>query len=147
MALAAMLSGLTLANAGLGAVHGFAAPLGGNLPVPHGTACAVLLPLVMEANVRALREREGGKGTLERYARVGRIMAGNESPGEAQAIESAIAFTRELVRYMGIPSLKTFGLREDQIPALVGLARKSSSMRYNPVTLSDETLHQILREA
>src|SRR5678809_546640 len=74
MALAALLSGITLTNAGLGAVHGFAAPLGANFPVPHGTVCAALLPHVMAANIAALRAQSLQHPVLARYAEVGRAL-------------------------------------------------------------------------
>ncbi len=90
MALAALLSGITLTNAGLGAVHGFAAPLGANFPVPHGTVCAALLPHVMSANVDALRAVAADHPTLRRYAAVGRTLAGGTLSSDDEAIDAAI---------------------------------------------------------
>ena len=76
MALASLLGGLALANAGLGAVHGFAAPIGGMFPAPHGAVCAALLPHVMAANIRALRERAPESAALARYETVARLLTG-----------------------------------------------------------------------
>lgn len=147
MALAALLSGITLANAGLGAVHGFAAPLGANFPVPHGTACAVLLPPVMEANVRALRAQAPGSFVLSKYAQIGRTLTNCRELADDAAIDACVEFTAGLVRDLRIPPLSQFGLSEQGVPKLVGLARKASSMRYNPVVLSDEALGTVLRSA
>jgi alcohol dehydrogenase class IV len=140
MALAALLSGITLTSAGLGAVHGFAAPLGANFPVPHGVVCAALLPHVIEANVRA-------GATPHRYATVGRTLAGDDTMSEEKAIERAVIETASLARDLSIPRLSSFGLTRQRIPEMTALARKASSMRYNPVSLSDEALGIILENA
>jgi alcohol dehydrogenase class IV len=128
MAMAALCSGIALANAGLGAVHGFAAPLGANFPVPHGTVCGVLLPHVIDANLAAGAARQ-------KYAEIDRIL-----PGGLQRC-------RDLVRELGLPSLREFGVAEHHIDPMVALAKQASSMRYNPVTLSDDALREILRKS
>jgi alcohol dehydrogenase class IV len=145
MALAALLSGITLTNAGLGAVHGFAAPMGANYPIPHGTACAALLPHVIEANVAAMRASQ--HTGLKRYADVGRAMADDPGLDDEAAIARCIEFTAELLRDLSIPRLGGFGLTETGIPEMVALARKASSMRFNPVALPDDALAGILRKA
>jgi alcohol dehydrogenase class IV len=147
MALAALLSGMTLANAGLGAVHGFAAPLGANFPVPHGTVCAALLPHVMQANVDALRAEAAGHPHLGRYARIGRTLTDRQDLPDQEAIDAGIEFTQRLVDQLNIPRLGTCGLTPDAVTELVALARKASSMRYNPVVLSEEALREILLRA
>ena len=147
MAMAALLSGIALTNAGLGAVHGFAAPLGANFPVPHGVVCAALLPHVIEANVSAARQNAAGAPVLFRYATIGRTLSGRRDIGEDEAIDAAVRITRELTRDLDIPPLGRFGLGVSDVPAMVALARKSSSMRFNPVVLSDEMLAEILRRA
>ncbi len=147
MSAAATMSGITLANAGLGAVHGFAAPLGANFPAPHGAVCAALLPHVMAANVKALRESPDGSFALARYADVGRTLTGRQDMPDAQAIDAGIAFTAELSRDLKIPPLGNFGLTAERVTEMIQLAAKSSSMRYNPVKLSDETLAEILTKA
>jgi alcohol dehydrogenase class IV len=143
MAMAAYLSGVTLANAGLGAVHGFAAPLGANFPVPHGTICAALLPHVIAANVYAMRNARDHRG-LSRYAEVGRRLAGIAAMPYEEAIEFTIQTTGGLVKLLNIPPLATFGMNEAHVPEMVALARKASSMRYNPVLLSDGELGSAL---
>jgi len=147
MALAALLSGITLANAGLGAVHGFAAPLGANFPIPHGAVCAALLPHVVEANIAALAAESGQHPYLERYAELGRRLNGNSTLSRAEALEACRRFLFDLVHQLRIPPLRDFGLQPAHVPDLVALARKASSMRYNPVILADETLTQILTAA
>jgi alcohol dehydrogenase class IV len=146
MAMAALLSGMTLTSAGLGAVHGFAAPLGANFPVPHGTVCAALLPHVIEANVLAARAQSPSHPVLARYATVGRVLT-HEHFEEHEAIDNAISEIASLARDLKIPRLGTFGLTPAAVPAMVALARKASSMRFNPVTLSDEALAGILERA
>jgi alcohol dehydrogenase class IV len=147
MALAALLSGVTLTNAGLGAVHGFAAPLGANFPVPHGTACAALLPHVMAANVAALRAQSPDHPRLTRYAVVGRLLAGREVGSDAAAVDAGVEKAAELSRDLNIPRLSHYGLTERHVPDVVALAKRASSMRYNPVVLSDETLANALLRA
>jgi len=147
MAMAALLSGMALTNAGLGAVHGFAAPLGANFPIPHGVVCGVLLPGVMAANVRALRAESPEHPTLARYAEIGRALRHRPSLPDPEAIDAGIELAAALVRDLHIPPLGQFGLTDRHIPQMVALAGKSSSMRYNPVTLSADALAEILREA
>jgi alcohol dehydrogenase class IV len=144
MALAALLSGIALANAGLGAVHGFAAPLGAAFPVPHGTICAALLPHVMAANAAALRA--ANHPTASRYATIGRLILNRPAPDD-DAIASAVAFVQSLARDLNIPPLRQFGITPDAVPAQVALAQKSSSMKYNPVPLPPDVLTQILTAA
>lgn len=147
MATAALLSGITLTNAGLGAVHGFAAPLGANFSVPHGTVCAALLPHVMEANVRALTELSDDHPVLSRYAAIGRVLTGKSDLADPEAVEAGIRHVGDLVRDLRIGPLGQFGVTQDRIAEMVALAAKSSSMRYNPVKLSREILAEILQKA
>jgi alcohol dehydrogenase class IV len=143
MALAALFSGMALANAGLGAVHGFAAPVGGRFPAPHGAVCAALLPHVMAANLRALRERAPHSDPLRRYDEVARLLTGS-----AQATaDDALAWVRALVQAVNIPSLSTYGLTREAIPELVAAAARASSMKANPIALTTEELVGILEAA
>jgi len=147
MAMAALLSGITLANVGLGAVHGFAAPMGANFPIPHGTVCAALLPPVMRANVAALRAESPNHPYLARYATVGRTLTGRDDLADNDAIDAGVQHTADLARQFYIPPLSEFYVTADRFDELIALARKASSMRYNPVTLSDEALAGILEAA
>ncbi len=144
MALAALFSGLALANAGLGAVHGFAGPLGGMIDAPHGCICGKLLPHVMKANVAALRrDAKSRVSTLARFDEVGRILTGNDRASAADAV----AWIAQLCDTMKLPGLASFGLAESCFDEVVAKARKSSSMKGNPVELRDEELTVILRQA
>jgi alcohol dehydrogenase class IV len=143
MAIASLCGGLALANAKLGAVHGFAAPLGGMFPVPHGIACARLLAPVMMANLRALREREADSPALRRYDEVARVLAGKT---DARA-EDGAAWVEALVEELGIPGLSQFGIAEADGPAVVEKAMRASSMQGNPIALTREELARALHSA
>jgi alcohol dehydrogenase class IV len=139
MSYASLLGGLALANAGLGAVHGFAAPVGGMWGAPHGAICAALLPHAMEVNVRALRSR----GSVVRYEEVARLVTGN-----AQATaEDGVRWIADLVRRLEIPPLRTYGVTEGDIPDVVAKAAKASSMKGNAIDLTTEELAAILAAA
>ena len=143
MSLASVCSGLALANAGLGAVHGLAGPIGGMFPAPHGAVCAILLPGVMEANIRVLRERGEGDGPLARYRDVARLLTG--SP-KADA-EDGMAWVRAIVAELAIPPLSCYGMRAVDIPIVIARAKQASSMKGNPVVLPDDELAAILADA
>jgi len=138
-----VLGGLCLANAGLGAVHGFAAPIGGMFPIPHGETCARLLAPVTEANVRALRARAATSPALARYDEAARILTGSPT---ARA-EDAAAWLRELVDELQVPRLGAYGVTEADVPRVVEPARRASSMQGNPIVLTDDELGEILRAA
>jgi len=141
LALASLLGGLALANAGLGAVHGLAAPLGGLRPVPHGVACAALLPHVWGLNVTMLRAQTEHPA-LARFEAIARILTGH--PG-ARA-EDGTAWLSDLAAELGIPKLSSFGLTEAEIPAVAFGAAKASSMQANPVRLGEPDLEALLRK-
>ena len=143
MALASLFGGLALANAGLGAVHGFAGPIGGLFPAPHGAVCAALLPHVMEANLRALRQRQAASPTLHRYDQIARLLTHTATATAGQGVE----WVRRLVADLGIPSLAAYGLTAQHIPGLVDKAGKASSMKANPISLTADELTGILRNA
>jgi alcohol dehydrogenase class IV len=143
MAVASLCGGLALANAKLGAVHGFAAPLGGMFPVPHGVACARLLPPVVDVNVRALRARAPDSAALARYDEAARILTGR---ARARA-EDAAAWLRELVDDLAVPALSTYGLAEADVARVAEQARRASSMQGNPIALTDGELAEVLRGA
>jgi len=143
MALASLLSGLALANAGLGAVHGFAAPIGGMFPAPHGAVCAALLPSVMAANLAAARARQPGGETLRRYEEVARLLTNRPTA----AADDGVAWTRQLVTELQIPSLAAYGLQPADVPSLVEKAAQASSMKANPLPLTADELAGILTAA
>jgi len=136
MALASLFGGLALANAGLGAVHGFASPLGGGWKAPHGALCAALLPHCMAANVAALRARAPQHFALERYAAIARLLTGR---GEAQP-DDGIDWIHALSVELNVPSLRTWGISESDLPGVVRNAARASSMQANPLPLTSDEL-------
>jgi alcohol dehydrogenase class IV len=130
MSLASFWGGIVLANAGLGAVHGLVAPLGGRFEVPHGMGCACLLTATMRTNISALRERAPDSPALLRYEEILR-----EVPD------------LDLLRSdLGVPSLGAFGLSADQFSAVIAGSR-AGSMNFNPITLTDSELEEILADS
>jgi len=143
MAIASLFGGLGLANAKLGAVHGFAGPLGGMFSAPHGAICARLLPFVMEANVRALKNREPDSMVLSRYDEVAQLLVGHTT---ARA-DDGVRWIQDLCAALNVSSLAEFGLTEREFPAAIAKAQKSSSMKGNPIKLTDDELLEILNKA
>lgn len=143
LSLAALFGGLALANAGLGAVHGFAGPIGGMFPAPHGAVCAALLPHVMEANVRALRERAPQSDSLRRFDEVARVLTANPNATAADALP----WLKDLSADLGIPPLKAYGLTAADLPRVVEKSAQASSTKANPIVLTAEELSLILTQA
>lgn len=136
MSYASLLGGLALANAGLGVVHGFAAPIGGMFDAPHGAVCAAILPLGMQANIRA-------GGALERYREVARVLTDDHNATP----EDGLTWVTTLVRQLAIPTLAKYGIRPEHIDELVSKAARASSMKANPVELSAAELHRIMEQS
>ncbi len=143
MALASLFGGLALANAGLGAVHGFAAPIGGMFPAPHGGVCAALLPHVMASNLRALQHRQPDSAAIARYAEVARLLTGAPQATAADGV----AWVQALCSACEIAPLRRYGLTEMDVPAVVEKALQASSMKANPIVLTREELDSTLRAA
>ena len=143
MSVASLFGGLALANAGLGAVHGFAGPIGGMFPAPHGAVCAALLPLVFEVNVRALRGRLPQSESLSRYQEVARLVTNNPT---AQ-VEEGLSWIRQLVADLRIPGLGAYGITRSHSADLVAKAANASSMKANPIPLTAEELASVLEQA
>ena len=143
LALASLLGGLSLANAGLGAVHGFAAPVGGIFHAPHGAVCAALLEPVMRINVAALRARDPDGPALARYQEVAALLTGDP----LATVEEGLAWVAALCRALDVPGLARYGMRESNVAELVGKARIASSMKANPIALTDGELTEIATRA
>ncbi|MHC9541787.1 MAG: iron-containing alcohol dehydrogenase [Vulcanimicrobiota bacterium] len=143
MAIAALYSGMALANAKLGAVHGFAGPLGGMFRGGHGALCAVLLAPVMDVNIRAMSEREPENPALKKYGEISRILTGKPDA----SMREGVAFLRDLALALKIQPLSVSGVREKDFPDIIVKAKASGSMQGNPVKLTDEELKEILAEA
>lgn len=143
MALASLFGGLSLANAGLGVVHGFAAPLGGGWKAPHGALCAALLPYGIAANVAALRARAPQHPALERYATIARLLTGQHEA----SIEEGIDWIRETCIELNVPALRAWGITEADLPGVVEEAARASSMKANPLALTGAELQGVIRAA
>lgn len=142
MAVVSLFGGLALANAKLGAVHGFAGPVGGMFPMPHGEICGCLLPVVMQANVSALRERQPGSDTLRRFDEIAQMLIGDEHA----VADDGVEYVYSLRDALGIPMLSDYGVTRADIPTIVEKSAQASSMKGNPVTLTPEELTQILEK-
>jgi alcohol dehydrogenase class IV len=143
MALTALMSGMALANAALGAVHGFAGPLGGMYPAAHGAICARLLPIVMEVNIRALRARQPESPSLARYAEIARIVTGKDDARP----EDGVAWAYMLREMLHIPPLGEYGVTSSAFADIVAKAGRASSMKGNPLVLTEEELTEIIERA
>jgi len=143
LALASLLGGLSLANAGLGAIHGFAAPVGAMFHAPHGAVCAALLEPVMRVNVAALRARDPDGPGLARYREVAALVTGDPTA----SIEEGLAWVAALCRALDVPGLARHGMRAADVGELVGKARVASSMKGNPIVLTDTELVDIATRA
>jgi alcohol dehydrogenase class IV len=143
MALASLFGGLALANAGLGAVHGFAGPLGGMFHAPHGALCAALLPHVTAANIQALRQRQPQHPALARYDEIAVILTGD---ADARAAD-AVAWLGTLLADLNIPPLRAYHITPADFPAIVAASARASSMKANPIVLTDAELMAVLEAA
>lgn len=143
MSLTSLFSGLSLANAGLGAVHGFAGPLCGMYPVPHGVVCARLLPFVTAANLKAMRGREPNNPALARYDEAARLMIGDSKA----TADDAVDWLHELSGSMAISGLAAYGVAEPDFPQIAEASARASSMKGNPIKLTPDELAAVMAEA
>jgi alcohol dehydrogenase class IV len=143
MSLASLFGGLALANAGLGAAHGFAGPLGGMFHAPHGVLCARFLPLVMEANIRAMVSRQPQHPALARYTEIARTLTGEKDATAREGVE----WTGELVNALKIPRLSAYGMKPEHFPEVVRKTQNASSFKGNPIVLDEKELTEILEKA
>jgi alcohol dehydrogenase class IV len=143
MALASLFGGLALTNAGLGVVHGFAAPLGGQWKAPHGALCAALLPHGIATNVATLRERAPQHPVLKRYTVIARLLTGRSEASANEGIE----WVRALCTELNIPALRVWGITEADLPGVVEKAAKASSMQANPLPLTSRELLALVTAA
>jgi len=143
MACASLFGGLGLANSKLGAVHGFAGPLGGNIHAPHGSICGCLLPFVMEANIKELKSKQKSSIALFKYNEIAKILTRNEDAD----LFDCIVFVQKLCDFFDIPNLAELGLSRNKINTIVEQAQRASSMKGNPILLPHEELQNILTSA
>ena len=144
MAYAALCSGICLAQAGLGAVHGLASPLGALFPIPHGMACGATLVAATRVNIAALEARDPANRALSRYAEAGLMFSGGAGSDDRGARSALIPALEALTARLAVPRLSAFGVTESAIPALVADSR-GSSMKTNTISLTDDEIGSILR--
>jgi len=143
MAYAALISGITLAQAGLGVVHGLASPLGGFFPIPHGVACAALLVAATKANIKALRERSPESAALDKYAEAGAILSGGAPTSREEALHLLVDRLSSWRDRLRIPGLAAYGVGETDLRKIAA----ACSAKTNPVALTEEELTAILLDS
>ena len=142
MAYAALLSGITLAQVGLGSVHGLASPLGAFFPIPHGAVCGTLVAAATQVNIEAMRAREPESAALKKYADVGRLLSQTTLPDDA-AIAALLEILEDWTRRLQLPRLSTYGVSQADFERIAANSR-GSSMKTNPIVLSDAEIARIL---
>jgi alcohol dehydrogenase len=145
MAYAALLSGVCLAQTGLGSVHGLASPLGAFFPIPHGAVCGTLVGAATRVNLTALRERDPNHPSWGKYARAGEILHGRHYPGVEEAHAALLALLEDWTERLKLPRLNVYGIQESDFAHVVAHSR-GSSMKTNPLVLSDAEITNILKE-
>ncbi len=143
MAYAAWLSGITLAQVGLGSVHGLASPLGAFFPIPHGVVCGTLLAEATAINIQAMQQREPNNPGLKRYDDLAEWLTGKQFEAQAVARAALIALLREWVIRLQLPRLSSYQISETDFARIIDNAR-GSSMKTNPIVLTDDEIRTIL---
>lgn len=143
MAYASMLSGITLAQVGLGAVHGLASPLGAFFPIPHGVVCGTLVAEVTHVNIQTMREREPDNPALRRYVRLAEIICAQRFRDPQLAWHMLVERLMAWTEHMRLARLSEYEVSESDLDHIVAHSR-GSSMKTNPIVLSDAELHRIL---
>ncbi len=143
MAYAALLSGICLANAGLGLVHGFASSLGGSIDIPHGVLCARLMGSVNRLSLEKLLESEEGGIALGKYAQVGKIFSQDREASREDSAKFLVEKIEEYIDDFEIPKFAKFGLKDDMLRAVV----EKTSPKNHPVSVSEEEKHRLLAES
>lgn len=142
MAYGALLSGITLAQVGLGSVHGLASPLGAFFPIPHGVVCGTLVGAATRTNLQALRERDPDSPALHRYAQVGRLLS-RQPLSQPEAHTFLLTLLENWTRLLQLPRLSAYGVTPADVDRIVAHSR-GSSMKTNPITLSDAEIARIV---
>ena len=143
MAYAALISGITLAQVGLGSVHGLASPLGAFFPIPHGVVCGTLVARATEVNINAMLEREPDNKALDKYARVAEVLCERRIRKREEAWEELVALLNQWTNELQLARLSHYGISESDFDEVVVNSR-GSSMKTNPVVLTDDEVRSIL---
>ncbi|MGD2117552.1 MAG: iron-containing alcohol dehydrogenase [Chromatiales bacterium] len=145
MAYASLISGINLAQTGLGSVHGLASPLGAFYPIPHGVVCGTLVAPATRINIDAMLEREPDSVGLERYARVAEVLLQKHFSDRDAALQALVELLHDWTGALHLQRLSEYGVEQAQIDHVVAHAR-GSSMKTNPIVLTDEEIRLILLE-
>lgn len=141
MAYAALMSGITLANAGLGVVHGIASPLGSLFGIPHGIACGTMLATAVKATIQKL-VAEGGDFSLKKYARIGALFTGCEVRETGRACERLVELLAQWTEQLNMPRLSSYGVQREDFPAII----EQSGNKNNPAKLTHEEIAAMLAQ-
>ncbi len=145
MAYAATISGITLAQVGLGSVHGLASPLGAYFPIPHGVVCGTLVATATDINIQALNARDSSHPALTKYAQLGRFLADSPSIDDPTAHQTLIKILHQWTERLGLERLNQYGIVEADFDNIVANSR-GSSMQTNPIVLTDDEIRDILQQ-
>lgn len=145
MAYAALLSGICLAQTGLGSVHGLASPLGAFFPIPHGVVCGTLVGAATRTNIDALLTRDANNPALDKYARVAELLCRHRFSNQEQAWEELLKLLDDWTRRLNLPTLDRYGIQADDFDHIIAHSR-GSSMKTNPIVLTDDEIGSILRQ-
>lgn len=145
MAYASLISGINLAQTGLGSVHGLASPLGAFYPVPHGVVCGTLLAAATEMNINAMLERETDNAAIKRYARISEVLSQRRFKSTSEALDKLVELLQQWTYDLQLEKLSRYGLESSALDHVVEHSR-GSSMKTNPIILSDEEIKAILVE-
>ena len=143
LAYASLCSGITLAQCGLGSVHGLASPLGAFFPIPHGVVCGTLVAAATRVNIEALRARDATGTALRKYAEAAILLTGGMHSSETAACDALVATLEQWSEHLQLPRLANYGVTEQAVPEIVAHCR-GGSMRTNPIELTDQELAQLV---
>ena len=143
MAYASMLSGICLAQTGLGSVHGLASPLGAFYPIPHGVVCGTLVAAATYKNIDAMLQREQENVALDKYARLGEVLNEQRFRSKQEAWQALSGLLAQWTEHLNLPRLSHYGVKQDELDHVVAHCR-GSSMKTNPIVLTDDEIMGLL---
>ncbi len=145
MAYASLISGITLAQVGLGSVHGLASPLGAFFPIPHGVVCGTLLAEATQVNINAMMQRDKDNVALKKYAQIGRLISKEETLNAQDSLSELVRLLNEWTVLLALPTLSHYGIEQKDFDKIIGESR-GSSMKTNPIVLLDDEIKSILNK-
>jgi alcohol dehydrogenase len=143
MAYAALISGITLAQVGLGSVHGLASPLGAFYPIPHGVVCGTLVAEATKVNIQSMLDREPDNRALAKYARVAEVLCEKRIRDRETAWKELLNLLETWTEELQLPRLSKYGVKQEGLDKVVASSR-GSSMKTNPIILTDEEIKNIV---